>query len=64
MVPYHIRRAMFVHPQFSRQGIGRALLTASETAARKAGFRQLELLATLTGEPLYTAFGFVVSGTV
>lgn len=53
-------RAMFVHPQFSRQGIGRALLTASEMAARQAGFKQLELLATLTGEPLYAAFGFVV----
>jgi len=52
-------RAMFVRPQFSRQGIGRALLTASETAARLAGFKQLELLATLTGEPLYAAVGFV-----
>lgn len=53
-------RAMFVHPQFSRQGIGRALLTVSETAARQADFKRLELMATLTGEPLYAAFGFVV----
>jgi GNAT superfamily N-acetyltransferase len=53
-------RAMFVHPQFSRQGIGRALLTFAETAARQAGFKQLELMATLTGEPLYANFGFVV----
>ncbi len=52
-------RAFFVHPQFARQGIGRALMTASEMAARQAGFKRLVLLATLTGEPLYTAVGFV-----
>ncbi|MBK8899908.1 MAG: GNAT family N-acetyltransferase [Anaerolineaceae bacterium] len=53
-------RAMFVHPQAARQGIGRALLLAAENAARQAGFSRLELLATRTGEPLYTAVGFAV----
>jgi N-acetylglutamate synthase-like GNAT family acetyltransferase len=53
-------RAFFVHPQFARQGIGRALMAASESAARQAGFTRLELVATLTGEPLYAASGFEV----
>jgi hypothetical protein len=34
------------------------LMRASEAAARDAGFRRLELVATLPGEPLYAAFGF------
>jgi N-acetylglutamate synthase-like GNAT family acetyltransferase len=53
-------RAFFVHPQFARQGIGRVLMAASEAAARQAGFTKLELVATLTGEPLYAAAGFEV----
>lgn len=52
-------RAFYVHPRWSRRGIGRQLLQASENAARAAGFTRLELVATLTGEPLYTACGFV-----
>jgi GNAT superfamily N-acetyltransferase len=51
-------RAFFVHPDHARQGIGRALLAESERAAIAAGFRQLELVATLSGEPLYLACGF------
>jgi hypothetical protein len=30
-----------------------------ELAARRAGFRRLELIATLTGEPFYRKVGFV-----
>jgi GNAT superfamily N-acetyltransferase len=51
-------RAFFVHPAHARQGIGSLLLAACERAAFDAGFRQLELVATLTGEPLYRAFAF------
>lgn len=51
-------RAMFVHPNFARQGVGRRLIQVSELAARRAGFRRLELIATLTGEPLYRKCGF------
>ena len=53
-------RAFFVHPQFARQGIGRALMRAAETAAYQAGFYKLELMATLTGKPLYASSGFEV----
>lgn len=53
-------RAFFVLPHFARQGIGRALMSVSETAAYQAGFKKLELMATLTGEPLYAASGFEV----
>jgi GNAT superfamily N-acetyltransferase len=53
-------RAFFVHPAYARQGIGGAILRASESAAREAGFRALELAATLPGEPLYQTFGFEV----
>jgi GNAT superfamily N-acetyltransferase len=51
-------RAFFVHPAYARRGIATRLLRASEKSARQAGFRQLELLATRTGEPVYTRFGF------
>lgn len=57
--PAHIR-AFFVHPDFARRGIGSAIMGASEQAASQAGFTQLELVATLTGEPLYARFGFSV----
>jgi GNAT superfamily N-acetyltransferase len=51
-------RAFFVHPEWSRRGIGKMLLDASESAARNAGFRSLEMGATLTGIPLYARFGY------
>lgn len=57
-------RAMFVHPAYARQGVGRRLMQMSELAARRAGFRSLELIATLTGEPLYRKCGFVPVDTV
>jgi predicted N-acetyltransferase YhbS len=52
-------RAFFVHPRWARQGIGAALLRASEQAARAAGFHDLVLLATLPGQPLYASQGFM-----
>ncbi len=52
-------RAFFVHPIFARRGIGRAILDACLDAAREAGFRRVELAATLPGVPFYRAFGFV-----
>jgi GNAT superfamily N-acetyltransferase len=51
-------RAMYTHPSFLRQGIGRLILENCEAAARKEGFNRLQLAATLAGEPLYRAYGF------
>src|SRR5262245_1417733 len=51
-------RAFFVHPDFARRGLGRALLARCEAAARAAGFRAAELMATLTGVPLYRGCGY------
>ena len=53
-------RAFFVHPQWARRGIGRSLITACEQAIARDGFRNVELVATLAGEPLYLAFGYAV----
>ena len=52
-------RAFFVDPAHARRGVGRALLQASEDAARAAGFTRAALGATLAGEPFYTACGYV-----
>lgn len=52
-------RAFFVHPAFARRGLARRIYSACADAAQTAGFRSLELLATLPGEPLYRALGFV-----
>jgi GNAT superfamily N-acetyltransferase len=51
-------RAMFVRSDWTRRGLGRAILDACERAARAEGFSTLALMATLPGEPLYRAFGF------
>jgi GNAT superfamily N-acetyltransferase len=51
-------RAMFVRSDWTRRGLGRAILDACEDQARSEGFRSLVLMATLPGEPLYRAFGF------
>jgi GNAT superfamily N-acetyltransferase len=51
-------RAFYVHPERARTGIGSRLLRACEEAARRAGFRRLELISTLTGVPLYAARGW------
>lgn len=51
-------RAFFVEPAMARRGLGRALITECVDAARGAGFKAMELVATLPGEPLYGAAGF------
>ena len=54
-------RAFFVHPAWSRRGIGRAILCACESAIRAAGYRDAVLVATLAGEPLYASLGYAVA---
>ena len=51
-------RAMFVRSDWTRRGLGRAILDACERAARAEGFTKLSLMATLPGEQLYRAHGF------
>jgi GNAT superfamily N-acetyltransferase len=53
-------RAFFVHPNWARRGLGRALLDSCEQAIRAAGFRTIDLVATLAGEPLYAKSGYAV----
>jgi GNAT superfamily N-acetyltransferase len=51
-------RAMYTHPDHTRRGVGRMILGLCETAARQGGFLRVELMATLSGEPLYRACGY------
>ena len=51
-------RAMYTNPAYARQGVGRLILSLCEAAAASEGFTRLELMSTLSGEPLYTAYGF------
>ena len=52
-------RAIFVHPEFARRGLGSLILAHVEAAARDAGFRRFEMGSTLTGVPLYRLKGYV-----
>ena len=51
-------RAMYTHPSWVRRGIGTLLLALGEAAARDAGFKTIELGATIPGEPFYLARGY------
>ena len=53
-------RAFFVDPEFARQGIATALLRHCEEALQTAGYRSAHVIATVTGEPLYTTHGYSV----
>ena len=57
-------RAMFVHPDWTRRGLGRRILDECTAAARREGFRRLDLVATLPGIPLYRAFGFTPTAEI
>ena len=59
----HIR-AMFVRADWTRRGLGRRIIEASEEAARQIGFRRMDLVATLPGIPLYQAAGYVPTAEV
>jgi len=52
-------RAFFVHPDFTRMGIGKRLLEKCEIEAKLSGFDSLELVATLSGEKLYSSNGYI-----
>ncbi|WP_029603587.1 GNAT family N-acetyltransferase [Kozakia baliensis] len=48
-------RAMYTHPDHARRGIGRLILNHCEHAAASEGFTAVELMSTLSGQPLYVA---------
>jgi GNAT superfamily N-acetyltransferase len=52
-------RAIFVHPDYARRGLGSIILTHVEAAAQAAGFHRFEMGSTLTGVPLYRLKGYV-----
>lgn len=54
-------RAFFVHPASARRGIAAALMRHCERAAADAGFKTMELVATLAGQHLYAASGFATT---
>jgi GNAT superfamily N-acetyltransferase len=51
-------RAFFVHPNWARRGIGTMILEACQAAAEAAGFKRLEMGATLSGVPFYARKGY------
>ena len=59
----HIR-AMFVRADWTRRGLGRRIIEASEDAAVRMGFRRMDLVATLPGIPLYQAAGYLPTAEV
>jgi GNAT superfamily N-acetyltransferase len=51
-------RAMYTHPDHARRGIGRLIITACEDYARAEGFGAMEMMSTMSGQPLYEACGY------
>jgi GNAT superfamily N-acetyltransferase len=51
-------RAMFVHPEFARCGVGRHLLADIESAIWDSGHDEIRIDATLGGVPLYERCGY------
>jgi GNAT superfamily N-acetyltransferase len=53
-------RAFFIHPDWARRGVARAILSECEKAIYAAGFKSIELAATLPGVPFYAACAYVL----
>jgi GNAT superfamily N-acetyltransferase len=51
-------RAFFIHPDYARKGIGKAILEACEREAKAHGFTSCEMMATLPGVKLYAVCGY------
>jgi GNAT superfamily N-acetyltransferase len=59
----HIRH-FAIHPEWTRRGIGRALLDRCIEEARTQGIVNLECFSTLTAEAFYRSAGFVTVGPI
>ena len=57
-------RAIFVHPDYARRGLGSVVLKHCEDAAAAAGFTRLEMGSTLTGVALYSLKGYIAQQRV
>ena len=55
-------RAIFVHPEWARRGLGSRMLAHCEAQAAAAGFTRFEMGSTLAGVPLYSTQGYVERG--
>ncbi len=55
-------RAIYIAPQFSRMGFGRALLQELESRAKKLGLAKLILHASLNAKIFYSQNGFKIDG--
>jgi putative acetyltransferase len=51
---------LYVHPDFQRRGVARALLAHTEKYARSRGLDRLYTEASITARPVFEAFGFHV----
>jgi len=51
-------RAFYVHPGWTRRGLGRLILEACEHAAAHAGFQAFELTSTMMGREFYATCGY------
>lgn len=49
---------LYVHPEFQRRGVARALLEHIENAARVGALRRLYAEASITARPVFEAVGF------
>jgi len=50
---------LYVHPDFTRQGVGRKLAETVEARARAEGLKRLELTASLNALVAYERLGYV-----
>ena len=51
-------RAFFIHPDYARKGIGKAILEVCEAEAKTHNFKSAEMMATLPGVKLYSVCGY------
>lgn len=58
VIPQPTIRAFFVDPDFTRRGVGSAILTSVEADIRQAGYRSVELVTMLSAVNFYSSFGY------